>query len=68
MYIYNEINGNISGQALERWSEWEKWILDKLTLNATLPLDIIESVDVSKHCLENENMLSWRYLETAIAK
>ena len=48
VYSYNEITGNISGQVIERWSEREKWCLDKLTLNGNLPLDIIESNEVTK--------------------
>ena len=48
VYSYNEITGNISGQIIERWSEREKWCLDKLTLNGNLPLDIIESNEVTK--------------------
>ena len=48
VYSYNEITRNISGQLLERWSEREKWCLDKLTLNGNLPLDIIETIEVSK--------------------
>ena len=48
VYSYNEITRNISGQFLERWSEREKWCLDKLTLNGNLPLDVIETVEISK--------------------
>ena len=48
VYSYNEITGNISGQIIERWSEREKWCLDKLTLNGNLPLDVIESNEVTK--------------------
>ena len=48
VYSYNEITRNISGQLLERWSEREKWCLDKLTLNGNLPLDIIETVEISR--------------------
>ena len=48
VYSYNEITRNISGQLLERWSEREKWCLDKLTLNGNLPLDIIEAIEVCK--------------------
>ena len=48
VYSYNEITKNISGQYLERWSEREKWCLEKLTLNGNLPLDIIEVTEVSK--------------------
>ena len=48
VYSYNEITGNISGQLLEKWSEREKWCLEKLTLNGSLPLDVIESAVVSK--------------------
>ena len=48
VYSFNEITRNISGQLLERWSEREKWCLEKLTLNGNLPLDIIETTEVSK--------------------
>ncbi len=39
---YNELTSNISGHLHEKWSEKEKWCLEKLTLNGNLPLDIIE--------------------------
>ena len=42
VYSYNEITGNISGESYEKWSEREKWCLDKLTLNGNLPLDVID--------------------------
>ena len=42
VYSYNEITQNISGESYEKWSEREKWCLDKLTLNGNLPLDIID--------------------------
>ena len=45
---YNEITKNVSGQVLEKWSEREKWALDKLTANGNLPLDVIEVAEVSK--------------------
>ena len=48
VYSFNEITRNISGQLLERWSEREKWCLEKLTLNGNLPLDIIETTEVRK--------------------
>ena len=48
VYSCNQITGNVSGQLVERWSEREKWCLDKLTLNGNLPLDVIEIVEVSK--------------------
>ena len=48
VYSCNEITKNISGQLLENWSEREKWCLEKLTLNGNLPLDIIETTEVSK--------------------
>ena len=48
VYSYNEITNNISGQYYEKWSEREKWALDKLTLNGNLPLDVIESTEVCK--------------------
>ena len=48
VYSFNEITRNISGQLLERWSERENWCLEKLTLNGNLPLDIIETTEVSK--------------------
>jgi len=48
VYSYNEITGNISGESYERWSEREKWCLDKLTLNGNLPLDVIDINVVSK--------------------
>ena len=54
VYSYNEITKNISGQLLERWSEREKWCLDKLTLNGNLPLDIIEAIEVSKILYEKK--------------
>ena len=47
-YSYNEITGNVSGQVLEKWSEREKWCLDRLILNGNLPLDVIEATEVSK--------------------
>ena len=39
---YNELTTNISGHLHEKWSEKEKWCLEKLTLNGNLPLDVIE--------------------------
>ena len=48
VYSYNQTTGNISGQAVEKWIEKEKWCLDKLTLNGNLPLDIIEVAEVTK--------------------
>ena len=48
VYSYNEITQNISGQVIENWSQKEKWCLDKLTLNGTLPLDILEVTEVAK--------------------
>ena len=33
---------------MEKWSEREKWCLEKLTLNGSLPPDVIESAVVSK--------------------
>ena len=35
-------------QVVERWSKRKKWCLDKLTLNGSLPLDEIETVELSK--------------------
>ena len=51
VYGFNEITGKISGQLYERWGRQEKWCLDKITLNGNLPLDVIESVEVSKEFL-----------------
>ena len=48
VYSYNEITQNISGQVIENWNQKEKWCLDKLTLNGTLPLDILEVTEVAK--------------------
>ena len=48
MYSYNEITRNISWQYYKKWSEREKWCLDKLTFNVNLPLDIIEVNVISK--------------------
>ena len=48
VYSYNEITGNISGESYEKWSEREKWCLDKLTLNGNLPLDVIDVSVTSK--------------------
>ena len=59
VYSYNEITKNISGQLLEKWSEREKWCLDKLTLNGNLPLDIIETVEVCKIQSEKYRPLKW---------
>ena len=42
VYSYNEVTGKISGESYEKWSEREKWCLDKLTLNGNLPLDVID--------------------------
>ena len=66
VYSYNEITRNISGQFLERWGEREKWCLEKLTLNGNLPLDIIETAEVSKTFSGNKKVsvlevLGYRY-------
>ena len=53
VYSCNELTGNISGQAYEKWSEREKWCLDKLTFNGNLPLDIIEVNTISKTSIDN---------------
>ena len=53
VYSYNELTHNISGQAYEKWSEREKWCLDKLTLNGNIPLDIIEVNTISKTSIDD---------------
>jgi hypothetical protein len=54
VYGYNEITGNISGELYEKWSEREKWCLEKLTLNGHLPLDVIDiNVTTKTFCLVN---------------
>ena len=42
VHTYNELTRNISGHLHEKWSDKEKWCLEKLTLNGKLPLDIID--------------------------
>ena len=48
VYSYNEITGNVIGQYYEKLSEYEKWCLDKLTLNGNLPLNIIDTNVLTK--------------------
>ena len=48
VYSYNEVTGNISGESYEKWSEREKWCLEKLTLNGNLPLDVIDISIITK--------------------
>ena len=45
---YNEVTSNISGHLHEKWSEKEKWCLEKLTLNGNLPLDVIDITTLNR--------------------
>lgn len=42
IYSLNEVTGKISGQLIESISSKEKWVIERLTFNAVLPVDILE--------------------------
>ena len=42
VYSYNEITGKLSGQLINEFESKWKWVLENLTLNGNLPVDVID--------------------------
>ena len=42
VYSYNEITGKLSGQLINDFESKWKWVLENLTLNGNLPVDVID--------------------------
>ena len=53
IYSYNEITGKLSGQLINQYEEKWKWVLEKLTLNGNMPVDVID-INVLSHTLNSE--------------